>query len=110
MAPEFGFIFKQASEISSGRRREVTFERTRVGTVAILAQGTNRGDALCAALFFRTWVRVRHSAYFLRNDFDASSPPAAKVYRIGHHVPKDTCKDTLTFAYGHTLRKTPDPI
>ena len=39
-------------QIRSGRRWDVTFERMRVCTVAILAQGTNRGDALCAALSF----------------------------------------------------------
>ena len=32
-------------------------------TVAILAQGTNRGDALCAALFSRRGVRIRNTLF-----------------------------------------------
>ena len=35
------------------RRAHGAFVRPHVFTVAILAQGTNRGDALCAALLLR---------------------------------------------------------
>ena len=33
------------------KNREPNYNKPYLGTVAILAQGTHRGDALCAALF-----------------------------------------------------------
>ena len=49
-------------------RREVCANvRINAFTVAILAQGTNRGDALCAALLLNRVVSILHeSIYFLR--------------------------------------------
>ena len=38
--------------VEVARRQLCTFQRATTLTVAILAQGTNRGDALCAALSF----------------------------------------------------------
>ena len=47
-------------------RREVGISvRLRVFTVAILAQGTNRGDALCAALLCNRAVSILADVVFL---------------------------------------------
>ena len=50
------------------KNREPNYNKPYLGTVAILAQGTHRGDALCAALFLRclfeylsiTYITVLH--------------------------------------------------
>ena len=74
-------------------RREVGISvRLRVFTVAILAQGTNRGDALCAALFYDARVQI------------------PQPVRVPRPIPISTFEALHAFAVGHTLSKTPDPI
>ena len=53
-------LWKPRSARSAGVRHEVRADvRVHVFTVAILAQGTNRGDALCAALLSNRVVSIR---------------------------------------------------
>ena len=70
-------------------------ERTLVVTVAILAQGTTSGDALCAALFCLPSVRT---------------PGRVISYDSLCSVLHSTRFTGRVFADGHTSLRTPDPI
>ena len=60
-------LWKPRSARSAGVRHEVrTDVRVHVFTVAILAQGTNRGDALCAALLSNRDVSILHEDIFFK--------------------------------------------
>ena len=59
-------LWKSRFARSAGVRHEVRADvRVHVFTVAILAQGTNRGDALCAALLSNRVVSIRGESIFL---------------------------------------------
>ena len=59
-------LWKPRSARSAGVRHEVRADvRVHVFTVAILAQGTNRGDALCAALLCNRAVSILADVVFL---------------------------------------------
>ena len=59
-------LWKPRSARSAGVRHEVrTDVRVHVFTVAILAQGTNRGDALCAAFLCNRAVSILADVVFL---------------------------------------------
>ena len=53
--PSVSILHRTARELGMAHVRLAhgTFVRAEIVTVAILAQGTNRGDALCAALLLR---------------------------------------------------------
>ena len=72
-------------------------ERAPVVTVAILAQGTTSGDALCAALFCLSLVRTPGRVILSISLFLCS---------FLHSTRFTAC----VFADGHTSLRTPDPI
>ena len=56
-------------------------ERTPVVTVAILAQGTTSGDALCAALFYVPSVRAPRTTFSLKARLGKGAPALARSSR-----------------------------
>ena len=64
--PSASILHRTARELGMAHVRLAhgTFVRADIVTVAILAQGTNRGDALCAALFLnRVSSNPRHATF-----------------------------------------------
>ena len=84
----FFFLFLLDFEISGRRscvRREVSGSVQLSGfTVAILAQGTNRGDALCAALLLNRvgTILARHKCFIRRVSFLFEQAEGAVVFVV----------------------------